>query len=76
MIIKYMNYRIKHFNKHDTFSSYSCSKFSICFTDLCVPPLLLVHSSNNHFGSSIFSPGHYVSALLSLHLDSCILEVT
>ena len=72
MIIKYMIYRIKHhyFDKHNTCSSYPCSHFSISFVDLCVFPLLPVHSSNNHFGSSIFSLGYYDLALFSLHLDS------
>ena len=70
MVIKYMNNRIKHsFDKRSTCSSYSCSKFSISFTYLCVLPLLPVHSSNNHFGSSVFTPGYYVLALFILHLD-------
>ena len=40
------------------------------FIDLCVLPLLPVHSSSNHFGSRIFSLGNYDLALFSLHLDS------
>ena len=72
MIIKYMNYRIKHhyFDKCNTCSSYSCSQFIISFIDLCVLPPLLVHSSNNHSGSIIFSLGYYDLALFSLHLGS------
>ena len=71
MIIKYMNYRIKHYyDKLNTGSSYSSSQFSIFFIDLCVLPLLPVHSSSNHFGSRIFSLGNYDLALFSLQLDS------
>ena len=77
MIIKYnMNCRIRHHN-FDKRHICSCIHvlnlvfFSLIF---CVLPLLPVYSRNNHFGSSIFSPG-YVFALFSLHLESCILEV-
>ena len=72
VIIKYMNYRIRYhyFDKHNTCSLYSCSQFYISFIDLCVLPLLPVHSNNNHFSFSLFSPGYYVLTLLTIHLDS------
>ena len=72
MIIKYMNYWIKHHysDKHNTCSSYSSSQFSISFIDLCVLQPLPVHSNNSHFGASIFSFGYYELVLFSLHLDS------
>ena len=72
MIIKYMNYWIKHHysDKHNTCSSYSSSQFSISFIDLCVLQPLPVHSNNSHFGASTFSFGYYELVLFSLHLDS------
>ena len=69
MIITYKDCQIKHqySDKHNTCSSYSCSQFSITFTDFCVLPLLAVHSINNHFGSSISSLGYDDLVLFGLH---------
>ena len=74
MIIKYMNCQIKH-NFDERHICTCIHVLNLVFFSLifCVLPLLPVYSRNNHFGSSIFSPG-YVLALLSLHLESCILE--
>ena len=43
--------------------------FSISFIDLCVLPLLPIHSSNNHFGS-IFHHLVIMISVVSLHLGS------
>ena len=71
MKIKYMELLNQTlFDRHNTCSWYWCSQFSISFIDLRILPLLPIHSSNNHFGSSIFSPRCYDLSLSSLHLDS------